>query len=207
LKGCCRRTPPSCIIDFETSLIQVRGLGQITLRSPQGEATFNNGDRFPCDVLIGGKPNPDRQAESAQPRSTPVFTDKPNHSFWDRIHALEAEFHEGLKQQESRKATNALLELDRTLWQAQVELENEEFIAQARDTFRDLIALYGIKLDASPRNEAENLATLVDGLLELRENFRMTRNWDAADAIRDVLQRVNIIVEDDKDGSTWRRDS
>ncbi|MEJ2283838.1 MAG: hypothetical protein P8X85_09615, partial [Desulfobacterales bacterium] len=128
----------ACIIDFETSLIQVRGLGQITLRSPQGEATFNNGDRFPCDVLIEGKPNPDWQAESAQPRSTPVYTDKPNHSFWDKIHALEAEFHEGLKQQESRKATNALLELDRTLWQAQVELENEEFIAQARDTFRDL---------------------------------------------------------------------
>lgn len=197
----------ACIIDFETGLVQVRGLGQITLRSPQGEATFNNGDRFPCDVLIGGKANLDWQAESTQPRSMPAVTENTNHSFWDKIHALEAEFNEGLKQQESRKATNALLELDRTLWQAQVELENEEFIAQARDTFRDLIALYGIKLDASPRNEAENLSALVDGLLELRENFRMARHWDAADAIRDVLQRVNIIVEDDKEGSTWRRDS
>ena len=197
----------ACIIDFETSLIQVMGLGQITLRGPQGETTFNSGDRFPCDVLLGGKANLDWQAESPQPRSTPAFTDHTNHSFWDKIHALEADFQEGLKQQESRKATNALLELDRTVWQAQVELENEEFIAQARDTFRDLIALYGIKLDASPRNEAENLSALVDGLLELRKNFRMTRHWEAADAIRDVLQRVNIIVEDDKGGSTWRRNS
>ena len=197
----------ACIIDFETSLIQVKGLGQITLRGPQGETTFNSGDRFPCDVLLGGKANLDWQVESTQPRSAPAVTDHTNHSFWDKIHALEADFQEGLKQQESRKATNALLELDRTVWQAQVELENEEFIAQARDTFRDLIALYGIKLDASPRNEAENLSALVDGLLELRENFRMTRHWEAADAIRDVLQRVNIIVEDDKDGSTWRRNS
>jgi len=196
----------ACIIDFKTGLIQVKGLGQMTLRSLQGETIFNNGDQFPCDVLRGGKANLDWQAESTQPRSARTFADNTNHSFWDKIHALEADFHEGLNQQESRKATNALLELDRTVWQAQVELENEEFIAQARDAFRDLIALYGIKLDASPRNEAESLSALVDGLLELRENFRTARHWDAADAIRDVLQRVNIIVEDDKDGSTWRRD-
>jgi len=197
----------ACIIDFETGRVQIKGLGQIALRSPQGEATFNNGDRFPCDVLLGGKANLDWLAESVQPRSTLDATDNTNHSFWDKIHALEADFHEGLKQQESGKATNALLELDRTVWQAQVELENEEFIAQARDTFRDLIALYGIKLDPSSRNESEDLSVLVDGLLELREHFREARHWDAADAIRDLLQRVNIIVEDDKDGSTWRRKS
>jgi len=196
----------ACIIDFEKNLVTIKGLGRVTLRSPQGEIDFNTGDCFPCNVLLEGKADSDWKSESSRPHLSPALSDSQNDSFWEKIHALEAEFHEGLKQQESRKATNALLELDRTVWQAQTDLENEEFIAQARDTLRDLIVLYGTELDASPRNEAQCLSPLVEGLLALRQNFRMEKQWAAADAIRNVLQQVNILVEDEKNGSTWRLD-
>ncbi len=191
----------ACIIDFKNSLVQVRGLGRVTLRRPAGEVFFDSGDRFPQDILRGAEVDSDWRAQSP-----PVISESKNDSFWEKIHSLEADFHGGLKKHDSRQATNALLELDRTIWQAQAELENEEFIAQARDTMRDLIVLLGTELDASPRNEAESLLPLVDGLLALRKCFRMEKQWAAADALRDVLQQVNIVVEDDKDGSSWRFD-
>jgi cysteinyl-tRNA synthetase len=96
-----------------------------------------------------------------------------------------------------------LLELDRTIWQAQTDLENEEFVVQARDTFRGLIVLLGNELAAAPRDKAECLAPVVEALLELRQNFRTQKQWLEADAIRDLLLRLNITVADDKNGSRW----
>jgi cysteinyl-tRNA synthetase len=137
----------------------------------------------------------------------PSQSKSPEHtqdSFWDKIHALEDSFHRGLEEHDPRASTNALLELDRTIWQAQQNLESEEFISQARDTLRDLIVLTGNEPASSPGNQAECLAPLVEALLELRQKFRANAQWNEADAIRDILQAVNITVEDAKNGSRWR---
>ena len=194
----------ACIIDFDKNRVAIKGLGRVTLRNPRGEAIFNTGECFSCDVLRGARPDPERNAAKIPAPLQSTIADSKNDSFWEKIHSLESGFHGGLKQHDSIQATNALLEMDRTIWQAQADLENEEFVAQARDTLRDLIVLIGTELDASPRNAAECLSPLVNALLELRRKFRMNRQWAEADAIRDVLQQVNIIVEDDKEGSSWR---
>jgi peptidase E len=194
----------ACMIDFARNLVEVKGLGRVTLRNPKGEAVFDSGDRFACDVLRGAAAASNWKAETAPSPSPPGPSDRKNETFWEKIHSLEADFQEGLQQHDSRRATNALLEFDRTIWQAQADLENEEFVAQARDTLRDLIVLFGTELDAAPRDATEWLSPLVDALLELRRKFRINRQWDEADAIRDALQQVNIIVEDDKEGSSWR---
>ena len=109
-----------------------------------------------------------------------------------------------MEQHDSKESTNALLELDRTIWQAQQDLENDEVIAQARDVLRDLLVLSGTELATSPRNTAECLAPLVEALLELRKKFRAKKQWAEADALRDILESVNISVEDSKNGSRWR---
>ena len=90
------------------------------------------------------------------------------------------------------------------IWQAHQDLENEEFITQARDTLRELIAVLGTRLAAAPRSEIDCLAPLVQQLLDVREAFRQQRQFEEADAIRDSLQRANIIIEDTETGSHWR---
>ena len=104
-------------------------------------------------------------------------------------------------------ATNALLELDRTIWQAQQDLENAEFIIQARDTLRELIAILGTRLAAAPVSETDCLAPIVEQLLEVRETFRQRKQFEEADAVRNCLQRANIVIEDEKEGSRWRLSS
>jgi len=194
----------ACILDLAADEAEIRGLGSVTLRRHDQEIKFNSGDRFPLNILRG-------EADDSKwhPRRTVSPAEKSNgggkpDAFWDRVHSLAASFHSGLAGHDARQATNALLELDRRIWQAQTELENEEFVTQARDTFRDLIVLLGTELAASPKDEAECLRPLVEGLLELRKKFRADEQWTAADAIRDLLYQVNIAVEDDKSGSSWR---
>jgi hypothetical protein len=197
----------ACIMNLETDEAEIRGIGSVTFRRGDEQISFHSGDRFPLNVLRGkddgatwrSRPAPSQAARQAD-------GDKPD-AFWDRIHALKASFDSGLARRDARQSTNALLELDRSIWQAQAELENEEFITQARDTLRELIVLLGTELSASPLDEAECLRPLVEGLLEIRKNLRADKQWAAADGIRDLLKQANISVEDGQGESSWQLDS
>jgi peptidase E len=194
----------ACILDFETEEAAIKGIGQMTLQRAEHQIVFKTGDRFSLEVLRG-------QISAGDWAQTSPAADDPaadlaaaDDAFWDHIHRLEALFYEGLDTHEARKTTNALLELDRQIWRAQHDLENEEFIIQARDTLRELIAVLGARLAAVPRSETDCLAPLVNQLLAVRETFRRQKQFDAADAIRDSLQRANITIEDTETGSRWR---
>ncbi len=198
----------ACILDFENNQAEISGIGRVTLRTSKRELSFNAGDRLPLDVLREGAADSGWRPDPAEARTPPKedASGAPN-SFWDKIHGLAARFHKGLEERDPKTSTNALLELDRTIWQAQQDLESEEYISQARDTLRDLIVLTGNELSSSPRNQAECLAPLVEALLKLRQAFREDKHWAEADAIRDTLKSVNITVEDAKIGTQWRLES
>jgi len=49
-------------------------------------------------------------------------------------------------------------------------------------------------------------AELMDLIIGLREKFRTQKNWEAADQIRDGLQKIGITLEDTKDGTVWRKE-
>ncbi len=194
----------ACILNLETDEAEVKGIGSVTLRTDKREITFNSGDRFPLKILRGETADSAWKSHTAASVPPTEIPEANMNSFWDRIHALEADFNSGLSDHDARKATNALLELDRSIWQAQSDLENEESVTQARDTLRNLIVLLGTELAASPKNEAECLTPLIEGMLKLRQNFRANKQWTEADAIRNVLQQVNVAVEDNKNGSRWQ---
>jgi len=194
----------ACIMNLETDEAQIKGIGTVTLRRGDREITFKSGDRFPLNVLRGAAGESEWKSQAAAAPAPHEADDVRRDTFWDRVHSLDASFHSGLAAHDARQATNALLELDRSIWQAQTNLENEEFVTQARDTLRDLMVMLGTELAAAPGNDAQCLAPLVEGLLQLRQNFRANKQWAEADAIRDVLDQVNITVEDDKNGSSWQ---
>jgi peptidase E len=194
----------ACLLDLEKDEGVVRGIGRITLRHRGDEVSFEKGESFSLEVLRGGKVGADRKvSEPEQTPSLPVAESK-ELTFWDRVHALEASFRHGLERHDPKAATSALLDLDRIVWKAQQDLEHPEFISQAREILRELIVSLGVKLGATPRDRADCLAPLVDELLRWRETFRQAGQWREADAIRDSLQRAEIVVEDTKDGSRWR---
>ncbi len=194
----------ACILDLDGQAAEVRGIGRVILRRGGTENTFEKGDRFPLDLLresghaADWKPIP-KAADIAEPQPGPDRT-----GFWEAIHNLERTFREGLEHHDSKATTSALLELDRMIWQAQNELEDEETISEAREVLRDLLVLIGTELDASPADRTECLSTLVEALLTLRDAFRKNKEWEAADAIRDCLQQADVVIEDTKEATRWR---
>jgi peptidase E len=194
----------ACILDFESREAVIKGIGQVTLQRAGQRIVFKTGDRFSFEVLRGADQGGDWQQASPAPDDSETDSAAGGDAFWDQIHRLEAVFYKGLETHEARKTTNALLELDRRIWRAQQDLENEESIIQARDTLRELIAVLGTRLAAAPRSEIECVAPLVEQLLDVRETFRRQKQFEEADSIRDSLQRANIIIEDTKTGSRWR---
>ena len=194
----------ACILNLATEEAEVKGIGTVALRRHDRDLTFKSGDRFPLNVLRGDTVDSDWKPIAEANLDSREADNGRQANFWDRVHSIEARFQHGLAKHDARESTNALLELDSSIWQAQTDLENEEFIIQARDTLRDLIVLLGNELASSPKNEAQCLAPLVDALLRLRQNFRANKKWAEADAIRDILYRVNITVEDTEGGSRWQ---
>ncbi|MGD2051033.1 MAG: cysteine--tRNA ligase, partial [Acidimicrobiia bacterium] len=48
-------------------------------------------------------------------------------------------------------------------------------------------------------------AAMVEGLLERRRQARDGHDWATADAIRDRLGEIGIVIEDTADGARWHR--
>jgi hypothetical protein len=192
----------ACLIDLEEEEAIIRGIGRVTLRRDSAERPFEKGERFPVDVLRGGSVGEGWKRRAPAAIDVQVSTEIEEGSFWDEIHRIEAAFEQGLETGDSGETTNALLELDRTIWEAQQALESGEFISQARDILREMIVTLGVKLSSStgPTGCPE---PLVEELLALRERFRQRKQWQDADAIRDSLQRVSIVIEDTEEGPRW----
>ena len=194
----------ACIIDLEKQEAEIRGIGQVFLRRRGSEWVFKKGDRVPLEVLRG---EPADGQWSTQPAETPEPASVEGEeavSFWERLHDLEGRFAAGLESGDAKEATIALLALDQTIWQAERDAENEEFITQARDLLRELIVHIGSRLEQSPQRASDCITPLVDELLALRENYRQAGRWQEADEIRDTLLRAGVIVEDTPEGSLWR---
>ena len=194
----------ACILDFENDEAVIKGIGTVTLQRSGSEMVFDTRERFSLGVLRGGDGGKEWKKTAPVPKDSETDTVAEGVDFWNQIHQLETDFYHGLEIHAAKKSTNALLELDRTIWKAQQDLENPEFISQAREVLRELIVLLGMELAASPKSLEDCLSPIVGDLIELRENFRQKKQWGAADAVRQCLERSGAIIEDTKNGPQWR---
>ena len=191
----------ACIIDLQTQQVHIRGIGKITIQKGDDEITFQSGERFPVSMLKG-------QSMNSQISTPPEITQeeqekKQEETFWDRVHAVAKQFHQGIEDNIDQ-ATSALLELDSLIWKGMKDLESEEFISQARDLYRELIVMMGHRLTSAPQSKEACISGLVEEILKIRERFRREKRWEDADTLRDTLKRAGVVVEDTPDGPRWR---
>jgi peptidase E len=194
----------ACIVDLEKGDASVMGIGRMTIRFRKSERTFEKGERFSLDVLRGLDHVDEVKEEASDSSLTVSSVSDQRESFWEQIHSLEEAFKTALDGTDAAGVTNALLELDKVIWEAQGDLESAEFISQARDVMRELMVLLGVRLESMPSDNEGFLSPLMESLLEVREELRKNSQWELADKIRKGLARMGIIVEDTKNGSRWR---
>jgi peptidase E len=195
----------ACIMDLEKDEAMVRGIGRVIVRTGTMEAAFARGERFPLALLRGQsaghgqrlaplKPEAEKQPPAAAPKD----------SFWLQVNGLQESFRRGLEGNSWEEATGALLSLDDAIWRGKEQGESDEFIAQAREALRDMLADLGRQLEAPGAGGVSAMAPLLDGLIALRARLREEKKWQEADALRSCVEAAGIIIEDAGDGPRWR---
>ncbi|GAH97036.1 unnamed protein product, partial [marine sediment metagenome] len=65
-------------------------------------------------------------------------------------------------------------------------------------------SVLGIFEDIEEDESTSTIGTLVDLLIELRQNFRSEKNWEMSDKIRDELKKAGITLEDTPKRILWK---
>jgi cyanophycinase-like exopeptidase len=193
----------ACIIDLNSKRIDIQGIGNVTIRKKGREIKFDKKNQIPLEALIKEINQRDWAPKDVSDVEQAGDLNLSKKSLLNKVNEIEAFFNKGLANHDQKETTNALLELDTAIWKAQKDLEDEEYISEAREILRDSIVLLGAKLGTSPHQLREYLAPLVERMLQLRKQFREEQKWPEADLIRNILQHANILVEDTKDGVQW----
>jgi peptidase E len=194
----------ACILDLEKEEAYVKGLGGVTLRRRGIDRVFQKGERFPLEVLRREDGERQKPLKGDEPSATAPARDQAEGALEDKFQATEKALNRGLEKLEAKEIISALLELEEKIWKSRPDIENPEFIFQARDRFQKLIISLGVKIESAPRSRTDCLEPLVSELLTLREKFRREKKYEAGDAIRQTLEQADVMVEDTRGGSRWR---
>jgi len=80
------------------------------------------------------------------------------------------------------------------------------FYEAAQRTLRELAGILGLSLaEAAPEAASSvDIKPFVDLLISVRTEMREIKQWALADKIRDQLNELGIVLEDSREGTTWR---
>jgi cysteinyl-tRNA synthetase len=99
-------------------------------------------------------------------------------------------------------ALGHLFELVRVINQAKDAGVKAEIIGGGQDLLCELMGVLGLRTEHA---EAGGEATaFIELLIELREELREQKLWSLSDKIRSRLGEIGVLLEDSKEGTTWR---
>jgi cyanophycinase-like exopeptidase len=192
----------ACIIDLEADTFAIHGIGNVTFIVNGEIQNFSSGTVYPLNLLrdrIEFSNNTPVEVLETVPK---LVIDEAA-EFWEQVHSLADDFQQAIGTDDVKGSAKALLDLDRIIWQAQGNLEHPDVIAQARDLFREELAILGTRKYLSTSLLEKYFAPVIEQLLSLRQRFREEKDFIAGDMIRDALSRSGIIVEDTPEGPRW----
>ena len=99
-------------------------------------------------------------------------------------------------------AIAALFELVKAINTARDSGANDAQLLPAQNTLRTLTGVLGLRLqDKKGSADADGFINL---LVEVRAEVRKQKLWAMSDLIRDRLKELGVMIEDGKEGTTWR---
>ena len=97
-----------------------------------------------------------------------------------------------------------LFELVRAINQTRDAEASADELQPAQDKLKELGGVLGLRLDTVPDSRDEQAEPFIDLLVEVRSELRKQKLWALSDLVRDRLAILNVLLEDTKDGTTWR---
>lgn len=85
---------------------------------------------------------------------------------------------------------------------------NQSITAQLRDEilkmFEEFGGILGLRLTEERRAGGEELEKVVEAVIRAREMLRKKGEWEASDLIRAELRKAGVILNDEKEGTSWK---
>jgi len=99
-------------------------------------------------------------------------------------------------------ALAALFELVKAINTARDAGATAEQLQPAQAMLRELTGVLGLRL--AEKTDTLGAAKFIDLLVEVRTEVRKQKLWALSDMIRDRLKELGVILEDSREGTTWR---
>ena len=77
-------------------------------------------------------------------------------------------------------------------------------VLEAQKLLIELSGVLGLNVNQDNSDSNLEVAPFIDLLLDIRNDLRASRQFDLADLIRDRLEKLNVIIEDSKEKTTWK---
>jgi cysteinyl-tRNA synthetase len=103
-------------------------------------------------------------------------------------------------------ALAALYELVRCINLARADGATAAELEPGQKVLHRLAGVLGLALEAE-KKDGQGAAPFIDLLIELRRDLRAQKNYALSDTIRKRLSDLGVILEDSKDGTSWRWNS
>ena len=102
----------------------------------------------------------------------------------------------------SAGALGYVFELVRAINQAKDAGVADGIVAEGQNRLRELISVFGLR-EERPKVSGE-VTPFIELLIHLRRDLREQKLWALSDQIRARLGELGVLLEDSKDGTTWR---
>ncbi|MFT5674509.1 MAG: cysteinyl-tRNA synthetase [Paraglaciecola sp.] len=103
------------------------------------------------------------------------------------------------------EAFAVLFDLARDLNKAKNDGENAQDLAGLLVNLASVLGILQKKPSEYLQGDADSDVAEIEGLIKARNDARVSKDWSAADAARDALKAMNIVLEDGAKGTSWRR--
>ena len=211
------------VLDLDAGSGSVLGLGTVTVRKDGRSTVFAAGSEVSIADLVsaahGSAPAPELAATSAgaigstgssgaaaSPGSGVAVIDAAAPAtglLRDEVARLESVFSMSLEECDAPAAVRAILNLEETIQAWSHDTDQSDALATARSALRSAIVCLGELAADGTTDPATLIGPFVEALLAERVRARDSRDWAAADTIRDRLLAAGIELHDTPDGTTW----
>ena len=166
----------------------------------RGPLTFND------EVLSQSEKALDRLASAFRPALPGVKGASPEvlENLHQQVEETEKSFITNMDDDfNSAGALGSMYDLVRVINQARTAGATDDQLQPAQDKLREFTNVFGLVM-AEEKGTESKADGFIDLLIELRKDLRKDKLWAYSDLIRDRLKDLGVILEDSKDGTTWR---
>jgi len=201
------------IVDIDARTVSVTGRGGLTVRRRGVSRVFPAGERMGLDALLaaargdGSSTRPAAPVEAAEGTTAaapgegvPATAKSP---LLSEVAKLEQAFEAAIAGRRAGDAAEAVLTLDRSILEWSADTLQTDEPDRARAVLYSLIHRLGEAAAGGLRDPRELLAPVVDGLIALRKDLRVAKQWELADRVRDRLAAAGIELHDTPTGTAW----